>query len=134
MYTSDIEKNSKKALNTAFTYLLISVFCALFGGVYELFSHGIYSYYMLYAFAFPLVLGALPFLIIGRFIPRAYPSHTAQGFHHSAIATATVGSVVMGVLEIYGTTNRLTDIYIYASGILLVVGIIIYTLQLLKKA
>ena len=33
-------------------YLLSTVICALFGAVYELFSHEVYSYYMIYAFAF----------------------------------------------------------------------------------
>ena len=37
--------------------LIATVGCALFGAVYERFSHGVYSYWMLYTFAFPLALG-----------------------------------------------------------------------------
>ena len=34
---------------------------ALFGAIYELFSHDVYSYYMIYAFAIPLLMGVLPY-------------------------------------------------------------------------
>ena len=54
MYISDIEAAAKRASRTAFVYLLVSLFCALFGAVYEVFSHEVYSFYMIYAFAFPL--------------------------------------------------------------------------------
>lgn len=56
--TLDINRMNK----TALYYLFISLFCILFGAVYELFSHEVYSYFMLYAFVIPLGGGALPFL------------------------------------------------------------------------
>ena len=48
----------------AFRYLLITILCALFGAVYEAFSHGVYAYGMLYGFAFPLLGGVLPALLL----------------------------------------------------------------------
>ena len=39
-------------------------FLALFGAIYEIFSHEVYSYFMLYAFAIPLAMGLLPYSII----------------------------------------------------------------------
>ena len=39
-------------------------YSAVLGAVYELFSHGVYSYFMLYAFLFPLAGGALPLLAL----------------------------------------------------------------------
>ena len=124
MYTSenDITRQTSK---TAFVYLLISLFCALFGAVYEMFSHGVYSFYMLYAFAFPLAGGTLPFLAISLFQKR-YPETVARNIYHSGIATLTVGSIIQGVLEIYGTTNRLTGLYWLVGVILLFAGIMFY--------
>lgn len=95
---------------TAFVYLLATAFTALFGGVYEVFSHGVWSGWMVYAFAFPLVLGALPFLWLSL-RRRPLPCPRCCRFHHAAVATLTFGSVMEGVLAIYGTTNRLTLAY-----------------------
>lgn len=40
--------------------------------------------------------------------------------HHAGVATLTLGSVMEGVLAIYGTTNQLTCWYWIAGGLLLV--------------
>ena len=124
MYTSDNDITRQTA-KTAFVYLLISLFCALFGAVYEVFSHGVYSFYMLYAFIFPLAGGTLPFLAISLFQKR-YPEAIARNIYHSGIAALTVGSIIQGVLEIYGTTNRLAGLYWLVGVILLFAGIIFY--------
>ena len=106
---------------TAFAYVLVTALTALFGGVYEVFSHGVWSGWMVYAFAFPLALGALPFgwLALRR---RALPRRWCCRLHHAAVATLTVGSIVQGVLAIYGTTNQLTAVYWAAGGLLLLAG------------
>lgn len=117
MSASDI----KHARRTALVYLLVTVFVALFGGVYELFGHGVYSYFMLYAFAFPLVGGVLPYLVTPR-----YPGRRARYCCHSGIATLTVGSLIQGVLEIYGTTNVLTRAYWLLGAILTLAGILLW--------
>lgn len=122
MYTSDTDV-SRKALKTAFVYLLVSLFCALFGAVYERFSHEVYSFYMIYAFVFPLAGGTLPFLAISLFRKR-YPGAVARNLYHSGIATLTVGSIVQGILDIYGTTNRLTGLYWIVGAILVISGIV----------
>ena len=59
MYISGTDK--KSYMNTACVYLAVSAFCAVFGEVYEHFSHNVYSAYMVFAFAFPLAGGALLF-------------------------------------------------------------------------
>lgn len=111
MFTSDMEINQKRASKTAFVYLLISLFCVLFGAVYERFSHEVYSYYMLYAFAFPLVGGTLVFMILSFLKLERYPNAVSRNLYHSGIAAMTAGSIVRGVLEIYGTTNVLEGYY-----------------------
>ena len=105
--------------------LIVSLFCALFGAVYELFSHGVYSYAMLYAFAFPLVLGVLPLALI-PVLSAPYPSRAVRNLFHAGIAALTVGSIISGVLEIYGTTNPLTLVYWIIGGVLTALGAVLY--------
>lgn len=120
MFTSDTD-TLRKGAKTAFVYLLAAVFCALFGGVYERFSHGVYSYDMLYAFAYPLVGGAVPYLALG--LLGKQPNAAARVLGHCGIATLTVGSIIRGVLEIYGTTNGLTVWYAAVGGALVFAAI-----------
>lgn len=104
---------------TGFVYLLLSILCALFGAVYEHFSHGAYSPFMLYAFAFLLVGGALPFCGMSLFGRRcAVPA----GLYHAGLVTLTVGGLVQGALQIYGTTNPLTAFYWWVGGALTLAG------------
>ena len=59
MYTSDTEKS----LRNGMIYLAVSLLIAAAAAVYGLFSHGVYSYWMTYAFMIPLLLGAVPHLL-----------------------------------------------------------------------
>ena len=82
---------------------------ALFGAVYERFSHEVYSYRMIYAFAFPLILGAFPYA--GCLLKSFSPGERVMQLWNAAVFTWATGSVFHGVLEIYGTTNRLILVY-----------------------
>ena len=113
--------------------LAASLFLALFGAVYEAFSHGVYSYGMIYAFAFPLVLGVLPFLLIGM-LRAPYPGRMTRSVYHAGIATLAVGSIVSGVLEIYGTTSPLTIVYWILGGALVLAGAAAYGFSRLRTA
>lgn len=126
MYTSDITKKTGKATKTALTYLLVSLFCVLLGAVYEKYSHEVYSYYMIYAFVFPLAGGVLPFTLFGLKEERHYPNAISRNLYHSGIATLTVGSFLQGALEIYGTTNMLVKGYWLAGGIFVAAGVLIW--------
>lgn len=106
LYTSD-----KKADQLIFIYLLASVVCASFGAVYERFSHEVYAYSMIYAFLFPLAAGALPLAAIRVVSPEREAASFFPVEYHCGIATLTAGSIVCGILEIYGTTNSLTRWY-----------------------
>ncbi len=85
-------KGRRRMAQIALNYLILSIFFALFGAVYEYFSHEVFSYYMLYAFAIPLVLGALPFLVLS--LGRGHlPGRAALNLWPSDIATLTVGCI-----------------------------------------
>ncbi len=112
--------------------LAAALFCALFGAVYERFSHQVYSYRMLYAFAFPLILGVLPLYLLEAF--RApLPDSLRWGPYHGGIAALTVGSLVSGALEIYGTSSPLTVVYWIAGEALLLFGALLFVSRLVQS-
>ncbi len=98
-----------------------TAFLALFGAVYELFSHEVYSYFMIYAFAIPLVLGVLTYTLL--LIGKKHLPKTAAVLWNSGIAALSVGCVFRGALDIYGTTNSLTVVYPVAGSALLAAGL-----------
>ncbi len=120
--------SSSATERTCFTYLIITVFTALFGGVYEAFSHGVWSGWMVYAFAFPLILGALPFgwIALRR---KPHPRPWVCRLYHAGVAALTVGSVMQGILAIYGTTNQLTILYWIAGFALLLAAQILHLIR-----
>ena len=122
MYISDTDKKSYLKIIRA--YLVVSAVSAVFGAVYELFSHNVYSYYMIFAFLFPLLGGAVPFLLLRILKVKRISVKFPEKLYHSGIAALTVGSIINGVLEIYGTTNSLSKIYWYAGAFLSALGII----------
>lgn len=105
------EKDSKAIERWERSYLLISLFCFIFGAVYEQFSHEVYSGFMLYAFSVPLIGGTLLCILLDQFSRNRMPGRFIRGLYHSGIAALTVGCIFQGVLEIYGTTNKLMVVY-----------------------
>ena len=146
-----LSTSDNRYLKTSFIYLIVSIVLMIAGAVYEHFSFGVYSYFMIYAFAIPLAGGALPFLAkfmkgmrganaySGAVEVSAYSGETAEatayvgavaetiapGHHeaiyHPALATLTAGSIVHGILAICGRPNSLTVIYLIAGLLLLAV-------------
>ena len=219
MVTSDKKTAAEYAdrlTRYSFIYLAAAIFCALFGAVYEFFSHGVFSFFMIYAFAIPLAAGAFPLLWIalrskkyigeedfrdrdwmsidepylngagtnapcrnetGTYAP--FPGEAAEAesdgsetlfmeivrdpgnegaesrrripvsrqedeelysaapkrmFHFpgslelnawgSGIAAMTTGSIFRGVLDIYGTTNKLVIVYPVVGTVLMTFGLV----------
>lgn len=119
-----------ESLCIALRYLGVTAFVALFGIIYEHFSFGVYSPYMICAFLYPLVFGVFPwtFLAVRNSVQERHCHNLAEQLIASGIATLTTGSLVRGILDIYGTTNGLTAVYIAAGAALLVIGYIILAL------
>ena len=97
--------------------IIAALFCALFAAVYEAFSFGVYSYFMLFSFVVPLLGCSLPYSIM-IYKSRINPGIISLRLWNSGIAALTVGSIIQGVIEIYGTTNHLVIIYAIAGGAL----------------
>ena len=113
-------------------YLIAALMLAAAGAVYEIFSHGVYSNYMIYAFAYPLVMGCLPYLADSRgIIKKAGP--VGETLLLASIATFSIGSVIKGVLEIYGTTSFLTTVYPVLGAMLLIGAIAVCMRRLYRQ-
>ena len=124
---------NKQMRKIGLVHLVIALFCALFGIVYEQFSHGVYSNFMIFAFLIPLAGGALPFILMWLCHFSKLPGRITRNLYNSGIATFTVGSVMQGVMDIYGTSNDLLQVYWYAGAGLVISGLIIYMFEMSKK-
>lgn len=124
LFTSDT--NKERLLRTGFIYVIASMFLGLFGAIYEYYGHGVYSYYMLYAFAPTLCLGAFPMLLFGLKKNKLQFSTPILYIYHSGVATLSIMMVVKGVLEIFGTTNKLMTVYYIAAAVELMFSILMF--------
>ena len=122
MYTS-VKQRKKYML----WHFIAAVFFAVFGMVYELFSHGVFSPFMAFAFTIPLVAGGILQSILLKTKVRI--PDLALRLWNYAIALLTVGSIWKGVLDIYGTTNRLIVYYPIFGGILLLLAVVQFILK-----
>ncbi|MBQ5951206.1 MAG: hypothetical protein IJL66_03535 [Lachnospiraceae bacterium] len=101
-------------------YLLAAAAVLLFGTVYEAFSFGVISPFMLGACLLPFLLGCVPVCLwLQGLLPA--PSLWVRRLQLGAVCTLTAGCILRGALDIYGTTNRLLLVY-PAAGILLFLG------------
>ena len=126
------EKNKKAYLYRFFAYLGIAAFIALFGFVYEQFSHGVNSNYMWFAWIYPLFCGVGVYAIL-CFLPIKFvPGVLAECCYNLGVALLTTRSIMMGVLEIYGKTNdRMVLIYLILFIIFITLGVLLYAYGLI---
>ena len=122
MFTSVINdrRSCFNCFDAARLYVLAAVNAAVFSAIYEHFSFGVYSPFMIFAFAVPLLMGSLVFLLLGKALKKTGTSVPALvcKFWHAAVATLTVGFLFRGVLDIYGTSSPLASVYWIASAML----------------
>ena len=123
MSASPVNLRREAWIRIAFGYLIATILSAAFGTVYEAFSHGVYAYGMLYAFALPLLGGVLPALLLAK-KGAPLPADAACQLWHFGISALTVGSLFSGALEIYGTTSRLTAVYWLAGAVCLLLSVL----------
>ncbi|MBR3263374.1 MAG: hypothetical protein IKF93_09700 [Lachnospiraceae bacterium] len=82
---------------------------------------------MAFAFTIPLVAGAILQSILLK--TKVQIPALALRLWNYAIALLTVGSIWKGVLDIYGTTNRLIVYYPIFGGILLLLAVVQFILK-----
>ena len=107
-------------------YLFLSVFVFVFAQIYEYFSHGVYSNYMLYAFLIPFLGLTVPRFLLYS-LKKTLPANS-RFLWKSGIATLTVGSIYKGVLEIYGTNGYFEFPYLFIGvALCIVAGITVFS-------
>lgn len=122
LYILDIKDIKNKRKN----FFIISVICLICGIIYELFSHQVYSIFMIGAFVIPLVMGTIIPSIVCKI---KMPSNIENNLYNASIATFTFGSFINGFLNIYGTTNSKIWIYFIVGIILLCISVANYILR-----
>lgn len=125
MYISDTDNNRLTLLRAALYHAAFALFLAVLGAVYEHFSHGVYSFFMIYAFVFPLAMGTLAYIALGLF-SRRLPGRVSRWLWNAGTVTLSLGSVFEGVLEIYGTANDLVLVYWFLGATLALAGVIYF--------
>ena len=122
MYTS-----AKKFNKISIHYFLGGMFVTVFVVIYEYFSHGVISNYMIFAPVLPLVLGCMLTLVLKMLNVKAPYGFTRVAYAWG-IVTTTLGLIMKGVFEIYGSTNDLTNYYFIFGPALMVLGALAYAI------
>ena len=117
------EKIKTKTLRSLYIYIGITIFIGLFGAVYEVFSHNVFSPAMYLAWLIPCFLGVGVYLALAFAPIDKVPGTLVECIYNFGVAMLTVRSIFIGVIEIYGTTNKaMLATYTALSIIFLVVG------------
>ena len=113
----DIKKQIKK-------YFILSIVVLIISIIYELFSHGVISYYMILSFLIPLIMGTGIYYLIYKINKKSIYKLPSQ-IYNSSILTFLLYFILNGILEIYGTTNNKINIYLLLGFLLLITSIIL---------
>ena len=128
---------SQRSLKSLLPITLTTVFVFVFTKIYGIFSHGVSSVFMSYAFLLPLSLIFLPKLLnlcTGNRLwngsldteeeegKKLFLSSLASFLWKSGVAVLTVGSLYKGVLDIYGTSGSFEWVYLVVGVLTLVSG------------
>ena len=103
-------------------YLIFSSLCLVFACIYEMFSHQVYSMFMILSFLIPLIMGVGVYALLVK--KHFLVNNISNSLYKMSLYTFTFGSIMKGVLDIYGTTNSKLVIYWIVGVIMLVVAIV----------
>ena len=129
-------KTSQLSWKSLLPITLTTVFVFVFAKIYGIFSHGVSSAFMSYAFLLPLSLIFLPKLLnlcTGNRLwngsleteegeKKLFLSSLASFLWKSGVAVLTVGSLYKGVLDIYGTSGSFEWVYLVVGIVTLAAG------------
>lgn len=123
----------KELLQIRDRWLLATVSTVFFAAVYECFSHQVYSRAMILAFLYPLLGGLMPATLLMLAKAKLQPGEWTRSLWDAGIASLTLGSLFRGVLEIYGTTSRLSAVLPVLGWTLLALGLLLWILELCRR-
>ena len=123
MFISDTELTEKQHMKHAAVSICCALFLAFAGAVYEHFRYGVYSNFMIYAFAAPLISAAFQLIALLAGKP---PQGRTLFLLHAAAAAAAAGCVTAGIIRISGRTNGLLAVYPVLAAVLIVLTLLSY--------
>ena len=130
LFTSQRLERQKLLHSHGLRLLWLAAFTALFGAIYEHFSFGVWSFWMVYAFA-PFLLGGIWLLVLPQ--RKTVPGQLFLGLLEPGLVMLTLGSLLAGVVEIYGTENRLLSVLPVLGGALVLAALIVRLVEAARK-
>ena len=126
MFTSDTKKIN---FITIIIFVCATIFLIIFNKVYSLFSHGVSSDAMTYAFIYPLI-GVIVYtaLYFVDFFDRV-----SYNLFNASIATIATGSLLLGVNEIAGADTNYYKLFYLTAFILCGISILYPIIKLIIK-
>ena len=106
-------------------YFVATLAAAGFSAIYEYFSHGVYSIFMMCLAMWPLILGVLPSWLAG-IDGTCEPTPLFRTLLASGVLTLTLGSAVAGVMQIYGSTSAFTPVYWVAGALIMLAATVVF--------
>ncbi|MBP5574614.1 MAG: hypothetical protein J6X50_02585 [Bacilli bacterium] len=124
-----------------FIYVGLTILTALFGIIYENYSHNVFNADMSFAWAWLLGFGVGVYTLL-TFLPiEIVPGTIPSSIYNFGVGMITVRSIFIGIIEIYGNAGVAKEELLMAylvifhvfliSGLLMYLAIIIY--GLIKK-
>lgn len=107
-------------------YWISSILLMIFAFIYELFSHQVYSKALIFSFCIPLGASIIGILF------HSY-SRIGIACFNISILTFTIGCILKGIFEIYGTDQPLLQFYWYFGLILLLISLYLFLFQIYIK-
>ena len=102
-------------------YGAVTLLWLVFSAVYEWFSHGIISRWMVTLALWPLLGGVLPFYLAYR--RQAALSAWGCALWHCGLATLLIMSLLMGVMEIFGGRFEYGEVMAVVGAVLCAVSL-----------
>ena len=117
------EKLKRNTLKSLYIYIGVTIFIGLFGAIYEMNSNNVFSPAMYLAWIIPCTLGVGVYLVLTYAPIKQVPGTLVECIYNFGVAMLSVRSIFIGVIEIYGTTNRvMLTIYTVLSIVFLAIG------------
>ena len=127
-------EDSKKIMMPAAIYAGVTLFCAVFSIIYNIFAHGVHSPYMTWLFVWPLVLGVAVEIVAGIIRQKTDGGRVAdiaECIYNSGVAALTVSSMLRGIMDIAGTGSVYQVWMLYAGTVMAAAGAVIFAVAVL---
>lgn len=107
-----------------YIYFGLTILAALFGIIYESFSHNVFSVNMSFAWAWLLGFGVTVYALLAFLPIKKVPGTIPSSIYNFGVAMITIRSIFIGVAEIYGNLSVVREEMLYAYLIISLIFLI----------